>query len=1071
MTNYWMCGGTSAPNQGQLESGEVGKTYHRTLMGVVTDNYVPWMALVGHGKSSHGCFVALDHLGCWTLSLDRAGGQTILSSSVPNLVNSELPPGGKMQLPLVTLGVFQDLEDMGQRVYDWQYEYMWDYTNSDFYARTKWPVAWFPCSPNLQEQFTARLAGLDMDADLMRTLGMEQLWDDAGWSKYPGWPVPEDGGIWAPTFEGPDYAETLRYLNKMGMKWNLWMAGRPTIGLLNSKVGSWGDFQYRADGIGNLSLETDRQLRERIEQFLTTNPRSSFHTCNGGSTQAHQFDIQRLADINYLSDMGRGDQTNYYFSYLETPDKWLDGINIFNHPDFVFAPENDSGQLTMAPVWGLLGKKDQGLSRMLEIYRYLREQGVAGRWSYMMHPLIKGDTDYYYNQRTSYDRKKACIILKHKAPGEVTIYPRGLLSKHKYLVTCEVTSATASRTGADLMANGIVIRNQAPGELIYLGLPNFPGRAHDTVAPTSPGQVFVRRETNIGHPGIALHWSNGSDNNWISYYEVRRGVATIGKVRMGTYYFDHDAGWSIAANYAVRTVDGSGNASDWTAARPFSGGSDAYAALGGHSSTAVHEGWSAEVTSGGLAYLPMTWVAPPKIIAGDLGGKTNQPGGVEGYWEGTGGARVGRGWQRASTETTCVRTWTAPNAGKVRILGRAMKEAYRQAMGKPLHVKILRNNTRVWPNSGWAEVPINNLVGAPHDFNLDVAAGDKIQFVLDQGDSPDKDIIAWMPRIVYSAQDSLPDCSVIRIFCGSGKPYTDRTGNEWPADKFYAGGKAVSSKAAVQNTLPTTEDQPLYRAGRQGKDFSYSIPVKPGLYTVRLKFAETQYKWSFERPFNVSINGRPMLSNFDICQAARGAGLAHERVFRNIVPDAAGNVALRFTGGFEPNQKTNQAIVQAIEVLPQTNPAIRIDVGSHAQFIDWNSFVWSKDTYFEGGNVIQSDAPLTQATPTLYDQALYQTARSGKSISYSVPISPGLYSVHLKFAELWLKEAGQRPMNIEINGRPVRENWDPAQAAGQTGMAADIRAEDITPNKDGKITIHISATGANDAILQGIEIE
>jgi hypothetical protein len=102
---------------------------------------------------------------------------------------------------------------------------------------------------------------------------------------------------------------------------------------------------------------------------------------------------------------------------------------------------------------------------------------------------------------------------------------------------------------------------------------------------------------------------------------------------------------------------------------------------------------------------------------------------------------------------------------------------------------------------------------------------------------------------------------------------------------------------------------------------------------------------------------------------------------------------------------------------------------------------------------------------------LYQTARSGRALVYSVPAPPGVYVVHLKFAELWLKETDQRPMNIEVNGRVVREHWDPAEAAGQTGMAADIRVEDVTPDKDNKITIRISAVGSNDAILQGIEIE
>ena len=139
--------------------------------------------------------------------------------------------------------------------------------------------------------------------------------------------------------------------------------------------------------------------------------------------------------------------------------------------------------------------------------------------------------------------------------------------------------------------------------------------------------------------------------------------------------------------------------------------------------------------------------------------------------------------------------------------------------------------------------------------------------------------------------------------------------------------------------------------------------------------------------------------------------------------------------------------------------------------LDWNGFIWTADTYFDGGTVIQSDASVRQASPTLYDQALCQTARSGNAFSYCVPVPPGLYTVHLKFAELWLKETGQRRMRIEVNGRIVRDRWDPAKAAGQTGMAADIRVEDVTPDAHNKITIRIRAAGMNDAILQGIEIE
>ena len=75
-----------------------------------------------------------------------------------------------------------------------------------------------------------------------------------------------------------------------------------------------------------------------------------------------------------------------------------------------------------------------------------------------------------------------------------------------------------------------------------------------------------RAAENMGYPGVELTWKPGTDNNWISYYEVFRDGVAIDKVAKGTYYFDHSAGADLAAQYEVRTVDGAGNASPPAAA-------------------------------------------------------------------------------------------------------------------------------------------------------------------------------------------------------------------------------------------------------------------------------------------------------------------------------------------------------------------------------------------------------------------------------------------------------------------------------------------------------------------------
>jgi len=1097
----WLAGGYATADQGKMYQKPVTSPYGRKLVGSGTANFVPWMALHRSAGSKDGLFVALEYLGTWSLAVDHeAAGSLTATAGLPELKACVLQPGQRLEMPWVTFGVFRDgLDAMAASLYDWQYEYLWDYTNADYYARSRCVTWWFSCSRNLQEQFTARLANLDMNtSDAMRSMGYEMLWDDAGWSSFPGDGLPPNayGSVFSQTCEGPDFSQTQRYLQKTGMRWLLWFAGRPSAGVLDSKIGAWGDFEWRTDAVGFPNMAADKSFRAEVKRFLDVHSGSSFHTCSGGSTYAHTFEIGgRYSSYNYLSDLGRGPYTNHYFSYLEPPDKWGDILvsiaSIYGKKDgssvglpagaiprpedLRYVKESGRGMLTAvpSPYWGRLPAEDTELARRdMELYRFFRREGLAGRWSYVFHPTVQGDQEYYYFQRTSHDRRKACIILTHRAENPVLVRPHGLLPEAKYVVGFDSTQATTERTGADLMTAGIAIENQKPGELIYLNLPNRPGSGQDKTAPQSPGRVLVRRETNIGHGGIGVYWSPGVDNNWISYYEVRRDGRILEKVAIGNYYFDRAEGWSNAHEYAVRTIDGDGNASDWRVAEPTTDEPLIFAALGGHFAQAGRDGWSAETTANSQTFTPMTWVPPAKNPAADFGGTPNQRGGVEGYWEGPGGARIGRGWQQASKTEGCVRTWTAPKAGTVHIVGRAMREYYHRSLGGLLKVTVLHGRQQIWPEMGGATVALGDLTGVAHNVTRNVAAGDAIRFVLDKGTVPENDLIAWMPAIVYDETNAVTiKAAVVRILCGAKTPYTDRCGNFWAADQHFAGGESVSTAEKIEDASPTPEDQPLYQNGRTGKDFSYSIPVPTGLYAVRLKFAEPKHPWMFERPIDVDVNGQRVLTDFDIVQAAKGPRRAVERTFHNVVPNAEGTIAIRFAAGKSPRGASDDAMVQAIEVLPEQKPAIRIKAGSEAEFVDWKSCLWTADAHFSGGTAIKSAAPVLHASPTLYDQELYRTARSAKTFSYTLAAPPGLYTVHLKFAEMWLPRVGERPMDIAINGRLVRKSWDPASAAGRTGMATDLRIDNITPDKDGHIVIGLHATGVNDAILQAIEIE
>lgn len=129
-----------------------------------------------------------------------------------------------------------------------------------------------------------------------------------------------------------------------------------------------------------------------------------------------------------------------------------------------------------------------------------------------------------------------------------------LLPGEKYIVSFQESAASEERSGADLMEKGLVLAQMAPGELIYLNLPLHPGSKLDKEPPGAASDVQLRSAENMGYPGVELTWKPGSDNNWVSYYEVLRNGVAIDKVAKGTYYFDHSAGADLAVRYEIRTA-------------------------------------------------------------------------------------------------------------------------------------------------------------------------------------------------------------------------------------------------------------------------------------------------------------------------------------------------------------------------------------------------------------------------------------------------------------------------------------------------------------------------------------
>ena len=263
----------------------------------------------------------------------------------------------------------------------------------------------------------------------------------------------------------------------------------------------------------------------------------------------------------------------------------------------------------------------------------------------------------------------------------------------------------------------------------------------------------------------------------------------------------------------------------------------------------------------------------------------------------------------------------------------------------------------------------------------------------------------------------------IRINAG-GPDYTDPSGKVWKADTGYDAGTGYATGATITGTASSAVYQDAhYNPG----GFTYTFAVPNGSYAVNLKFAEIFFTQPGQRVFNVNINGKPALSNYDVLAQAGAANTAVDRVFQLGVTN--GQVVIQFTS------VTGDPIVNGIEIVavPTTAASIRVNAGGPA-YTDALGQVWSADTGFSAGTSY-STASAISGTPT---PDLYQTVHwNNAAFQYQAPVPNGNYAVALKFAETYYTSPGQRVFNVSINGQTVLTNFDALAKGGKPYAAID----------------------------------
>ena len=270
------------------------------------------------------------------------------------------------------------------------------------------------------------------------------------------------------------------------------------------------------------------------------------------------------------------------------------------------------------------------------------------------------------------------------------------------------------------------------------------------------------------------------------------------------------------------------------------------------------------------------------------------------------------------------------------------------------------------------------------------------------------------------------------------------------ADTDASGGSAYSTTAAISTTGVTSPaPQAVYQTERYG-NFRYVLPsLTPGAsYTLRLHFAEIYWSAAGQRVFNVSVNGSPALTNFDIFAAAGGKNKAVVETIP-VVADSSGKVTVTFTT-VKDNAKISGLELTASSAVVPAAPTGLTAAGSSGQVI----LSWSGSPAAASYNIYRSTA---SGSETLLQSGVAGTSytdtglTTGTTYFYQVAAVGG---------------GGTSAKSAEASAAPAAPSYQIDAGGSAAGtFAADT---DVSGGTTSSTTAAISTTGVTSPAPQAV---
>ncbi|MHC0055784.1 malectin domain-containing carbohydrate-binding protein [Actibacterium sp. D379-3] len=153
-------------------------------------------------------------------------------------------------------------------------------------------------------------------------------------------------------------------------------------------------------------------------------------------------------------------------------------------------------------------------------------------------------------------------------------------------------------------------------------------------------------------------------------------------------------------------------------------------------------------------------------------------------------------------------------------------------------------------------------------------------------------------------------------------------GVDYVADAYFSGGETGAENGGPNGPQPELDGTP-FKSLHLGREFSFSAPVASSPLTVEMDFVESWFSDAGRRVIDIEIEGQPVLSQFDIVDAAHGdSKRVVRRRFIGIDPAAFGaadHLDIRFAA------VVDNALVNTIRVYCEASAEICAEQAREAE--------------------------------------------------------------------------------------------------------------------------------------------